>query len=373
MTRRDDELLEQSEAVSREAIFVAAQRGEDTSPIPHFNLGVTLLAAERIDEAEKAYRAGIERVPDDLAGSFGDIAGALTDLDLVEQRGTDRAAAEARRLKGIVMAGAFEIDFADRPSAKPLDVRVEKAGPGGLRLRKGVGYSSLCTRGLVAVWYQTARADLGWYVAPSAIFTDFRQCLPGLRHNAVESYIVSSYPRSCLADGKYRLELYDGPRVVARRSVTIDYGSERALEALDVGIAMCRPEGWKLWPGAHPGLSAGVVSADGEKGTLALRLTERVAAAERSRVLETVLRRYAGVIGATVAAPGTDAGLDFMDIPRPTTLRYTAPGKELLAGIGNDADGSVVIGIVFGPRRWFATSTPRGLFDAMAIAYQPGG
>jgi hypothetical protein len=48
----------------------------------------------------------------------------------------------------------------------------------------------------------------------------------------------------------YRLELYAGANVVARRSVTVDYGSERALEALDVGTAMCRPDGWKLWPAA---------------------------------------------------------------------------------------------------------------------------
>jgi hypothetical protein len=115
------------------------------------------------------------------------------------------------------------------------------------------------------------------------------------------------------------------------------------------------------------------VSADGEKGTLALRLTQRVDEPDRPRVLETVLRRYAGVIGATMAGPGTDAGLAFMDIPRPTTLRYLASDKEVLAGIGNDSDGSVVIGIVFGPRRWFATPTPRGLFDAMALAYQPVG
>lgn len=367
----NDELLRQSEDVSREAISVAAQRGEDTHPVPHFNLGVTLLAAGRIRQAEAAYERGLEKTSDDLAGSFDVVAGALTDLDIVEQRGTKAVAAEARRLKGMVMAGAFKTDFDDEPSGTPLDVSVE-AAPGGLQLRRGAGFSSpLCMRNLVAVWYHTARADLGWYVSPSSIFTSFRQCIPGLRSSAAESYLGSSYPRSCLPDGKYRLELYDGPKVVTRRKVTIGFGSARALDALDLGIMMCRPKGWKVWPGAQHGLSAGVISPDGQKGALALRLSQRVAVADRPRVLETVLRRYASVIGATVAVPGADAGRAFMDIPRPTTRRYVAAGKELLAGIGNDSDGSVVIGIVFGPQPWFATATPGGLFDAMALAYQP--
>ncbi len=56
-----------------------------------------------------------------------------------------------------------------------------------------------------------------------------------------------------------------------------------------------------------------------------------------------------------------------------TTRHYVAGGRELLAGIGSDTDGSVVIGIVFGSRRWFATPTPAGLFDAMTLACQPVG
>ena len=45
--------------------------------------------------------------------------------------------------------------------------------------------------------------------------------------------------------------------------------------------------------------------------------------------------------------------------------------KEVLAGIGDDVDGSTVVGLVFGPQRWFATPAPGGLFEALALAYQP--
>jgi tetratricopeptide (TPR) repeat protein len=365
----DEDLVRRSQAVGREAISSASERGEDTDPMLHFNLGVSLLAGGRISEAQAEYRTGIGLMSDDFVSNTSIVAGALTDLDLVEQHGGERAAAEARRQKGAVMARLSVGGSDDTASRKALDVDV-KAGPGGLQLRKGTGYSSLCSRGVVAVWY-TAAPALGWYAEPSSIFRDFRQCIPGLRSSAAESYVSTSYPRSCLPDGRYRLELYDGHAVVARRRVTVRFRSARALDALDLGITMCRPAGWKRWPGGRYGLSAGVVSPDGERGALAMRLSHKVERVDRLRALDTLLRRYAPRVGAAVADPGTPAGHGFMDIPSPTTRRYLAGDKEILAGIGNDRDGTVVVGIVFGPRQWFDTDTPGGLFEAMTLAYQP--
>ena len=368
---RDNELVDRSVEAAREAVDAAVERKEDTDAIPHFNLGAALLAAGRVDEAKLAYRTAVAKTSRDFIARQQTVAGALTDLDIVAQRGVRPVASAARRLKAFVMAETFKDDFAEESRGKPIEVTA-KAGPGGLQLRgRGGPSSALCGRRVVAVWYYTPRADLGWFVPPDAITSSFRQCIPGLRGGAAESYVGVSYPASCLPDGAYRLELYDGDAVVAERRLSTRFRSAGAFEARDLGIRLCRPDRWKVWRGAQQSLSTAVIAPDGSRGVFVMRLTERVRRAARPRTLEAVLRRYSRLVGDVAGSEATGADRAFMDIPRPTTRRYVARGKEVLAGIGDDVDGSTVVGLVFGPQRWFATPAPGGLFEALALAYQP--
>ena len=44
---------------------------------------------------------------------------------------------------------------------------------------------------------------------------------------------------------------------------------------------------------------------------------------------------------------------------------YTYPGGQLLAGAGRADDGSVILGLVFGPNDYWKLDEPLHVFDAM--------
>ena len=249
------------------------------------------------------------------------------------------------------MATAFEHDPGRVAQRQPAGRRRDGRAA-GLRLRGGGGSARRCAcaarGGLVP-----HRARRGRMVRRAgSIFTNLASADPG---SGARPWSRTSQraprPAACPTGGS--LELYDGGKVIARRSVMVRFGSERALDGTrhrDDDVVARRAG--RCGPARATGLSAGLVSPDGESGALAVHLTQRVAVADRSAMLEAVLRPTLGSSerGRLRRGPTAERHVHWTSWNR-------RRGTEQSRGQGGArrhrkrAHGSVVIGIVFGPER----------------------
>jgi hypothetical protein len=179
------------------------------------------------------------------------------------------------------------------------------------------------------------------------------------------------HPPACLAPGRYRAEIYVNGRLAAEGTVEGPATDYEAHFARDLTAAFCRPPDWQRLEARLPGLIDGYASSDGEYGVITARYavpgTLRQLpdlAAQMEELTMQAFTEWFPAVPVYDENSGTDAGY-FMGLTE-TALRWYDYGTGYVRiGAGVDAQGAVVVGLVYGPYEWFDSTEPSRIFDSM--------
>jgi tetratricopeptide (TPR) repeat protein len=362
------ELFEQSIAATRQAL--ALSPGD---PVVRYNLAVALLAAGRIEESRSAYAdavratvyldagAGITR--DDPYTEEAYLAGALTDLGLLESF-RPGLVAEIAEIKASIVTAVAAGGSAPASAASTLTISglAVDIFPSEVQWRARLDGFDPGRDEISVQWLVLDPAGLGWAVLPEvsslsvAPIPDSEE--PGAYFH-LDAYTAAITPPACLPGGTYRVELYSGGRLVGQAEKQMAFGEFDALAVRDVGVVLCRPQGWEAAAQREPGLVAGSRSADGTEGVYVFHLQQPRLDQDPGdasvRAIEWTMATYAGLFpgrAAYVESAGTDDGY-FLGLDGSRWRWYRYDGRLVRIGAGVATDGGVTVALVFGPDAWF--------------------
>lgn len=365
------ELLEQSIATTRQAMALTPD-----DPVVRYNLAVALLAAGRAGEARSAYAdavratvyvdvgAGVAR--EDPYGEEAYLAGALTDLGLLESFRPDLAAEIAEVKASIVTdvaAGASPPgSAASGASTLTVSGLAVDVFPSTVQWRARLDGFDPDRDPLAVQWLVRDPAGLGWAVLPEvsslSVAPTPNSEAPGAYFH-LDSYTTAITPPICLPVGTYRVELYSGGRLVGRAETPSVFGEFDALAVRDVGVVLCRPRGWEPAPGRELGLLAGSRSPDGLMGVHVFHVQQPRLDEDPGdtsvRTIESTMAAHAGLLpgqATYVDSSGTDDRY-FLGLDGGRWRWYRYDGGLVRIGAGVADDGGVTVALVFGPDAWF--------------------
>ncbi|MDQ3881030.1 MAG: tetratricopeptide repeat protein [Chloroflexota bacterium] len=345
----------------------------------HFNLGVALLAAGRADEARQAYADGIGLVTD--ATAYG-ISGALTDLEITLAQRPDLAEQIAATKEFLVRdAMGGNPDTTDASVALVEDDYV-KAFPG--ELQAGIHYENLTAADVVSVfWYYLDPQANVWFALPQVSGRIPLDGSPAFLegsgdHYELDSFLALSFPPACLADGRYRGEVYLNGSLAGEVAAEADFGGLQASVAREMTAALCTPSDWVRSDVEAAGYLRGWVAADGSRGAYVFRVLNPALgtgdAESNALAINIQLDAFADLLlpGAVTPDEERESAGYFMGLDGQTTRWYTYDGGQILAGAGNTWDGVLTIGFVYGPDDWWdAGGEPFDVFDSF-ISFDAG-
>lgn len=380
LRRDDDGTIEDSLHFSEEG-----EESRPTDPVPTFNLAAALLALGRDEEAREAYDEAVERTVfadarhrrrrDDVAAYEFYLAEALTDLDSVaaaRPRLRDAVAEAKRRIVAPITRAAYAEPLEDEEHRPPAS--------GALRLAAGPAFTDLTIvrpqrigedADLSAQWYFEAPHGLGWSVLPDvsgAVNGDLVEDADGtLRGRGA----FLSATGSCLSPGRYRLELYVDGRLVGTAQRRLAFADLTAARLRELGLAFCRPAGWRPIAGA-PGLLDGAASADRRAGMVVFSVSREVTGARRpsrgtsARIVDAALRRFARRLPAGMHPDASRPHVAFLDLRGRLVRLYRYPGGRALVGAGATADArQLLVAVAYGPVDFMAV-TGRAVFGSLS-------
>jgi len=364
----DVALLDESVSYLRRAIEL-----DPTEPIHYHNLGVTLVAAGRYDEARHAYADAVgwtlysdaARTRPRQAPALEEqvLAGALTDLEIV-LRHQPAAAEQIRAIKEALVAPISAASL-NPPPASPLvigEVQLD-VHPAQIGWQAPVeGYDA--ERDVISTqWYYQDPASGDWAVLPTVSGTIPLGVAEDGRHFVNAYYVTSVVPPGCLAAGRYRLEIYLNGRLTHPPGSLETETSFADLEAhvgRDVAVAFCRPADWEpLGEDELPGLLTGFRSADGQYGAQVVRVGLPRSWHElptlTTTFMDLALESFADLLPgpASYYEPAGTETYHFLGLQRSAWRWYDTDVGWVRAGGGLAEDGSVIVGLVYGPYDWF--------------------
>jgi tetratricopeptide (TPR) repeat protein len=366
---------------------IALDPGE---PVYRYNLAVALIAAGRIDEARTAYQEAVRAtiyLDNDPAKPRGEpfieeswLAGALTDLEIARAHVTDleritgRTGLEdaIRQLKEQIV-GRVTAQSLDAPAASPAVFAniVPSIFPSELQWEATVQNYDAARDSISAQWYHNDPEGHGWAVIPEVSRTEVPSVAADGSLFQLTPYISRVAPPACLPPGTYRVEIYVNGRLAAEGSQATDFGSYDAFMARDLTMAFCRPADWTRVADRLPGLIDGFQSADAQYGAYgarystpgSLRTIEDVSAQIEELTLTAFKDWFPGT-PVYMEDPGTTDEY-FMGLERRAWRWYDYGSGYVRIGAGVTEDGSVLLGMVYGPYDWFNGSEPFRVLNSM--------
>lgn len=376
-----DDMVEEGMELSERA--EAADPGEAGVT---FNTALGQLYLEQPEEAARTYREAIEktiyldpqrrRKRSNPVVEEGYVAGALTDLELVDRATEGRLEQEVDRIKASIVRSVQSGRVLDvpRPRAKARRGLEAVLTPATAQFTFPSGTFDAARERISAQWYRK-EGDLGWAALPevSGPVQDYEQTEgKGGQTFVRRPYLAATAPATCLTTGEYRVELYVDGRLAAeaRSDPKDDLADLEAGTDSDVGFALCHPRGWQPAEGERPGLINGYVNRDSTKGVYVTRVAAGEGEGGRSpeqrglRKLETVLGL---LLPDAKFKRGPEQDVAFLGLEGETvrTFTYNDGGGEVLAGYGFDPDGALFAGIVFGPPDYGDTNEGSELFNSI--------
>jgi hypothetical protein len=350
-----------------------ARRGDD--PVPYFNLGVALLAADRNDEARAAYANGIMRAiyVDVAAGTLREapytemtyVAGALTDLGILAAKRTDLQALVDELRSTIVGAVARRAVGAAGTTGAAVTVGRLAADvfPSLVQWRGDVANLDDAAGKLSVLWSRKDPGGADWAVLPEVSSLDVTptENVDTSRgtHFGISRYIGATVPPRCLPEGTYRVELFVDGRLAGMSEATTTSGSFEAFAARDLGAALCRPADWTPDPARELGMAAGYVGPAGDRGVGIVHLQAPNLPIDENEILVGVMDAAIGGLEPSLTsaatydeASGTGEGY-FMGLSETRWRWYDYEGGYVRIGAGLDPAGGIYVGIVYGPAAWF--------------------
>ena len=365
-------LLNTSVDDSRRAIALDSQE-----PIYRYNLAVALAAEGRFDEARAAYQDAVARTVyigdsgTDLRQEPGVeeawVAGALTDLEIVRRYAPQLEAATGRTgtedaVRGFKeqIVGRVVAESVDAPVTSPAvfaDISL-KIFPAELQWEGTINNYDATRDTISAQWYHDDTAGHGWAVIPE-VSVPATVDPDGARWFQLTRYLTTVSPPACLPAGGYRVELYVNGRLAAEASDAKDFGTYAAHVAPDLTMALCRPQDWVRRGDRQPGLIDGFQSADGAYGVYGARYSlpgsYRQLDQVSAQIEDLTITAFSSWFPATPTYM-TDLGTTtdyFMGLTGTAWRWYDYGSGYVRVGAGLTADGSVVVGMIYGPYAWF--------------------
>ncbi|MEO6350522.1 MAG: hypothetical protein ABIP53_07710 [Candidatus Limnocylindrales bacterium] len=376
-----------NEGINYSRRAVALDPGE---PVFRYNLAVALAAAGRIDEARAAYQDGVRAtiyLDNDPARPREEpyieeqwLAGALTDLEIARahvadlERVTGRTGLEdaIRTLKEQIV-GRVTTESLDAPVGSPAVFAniVPSIFPSELQWEATVQDYDATRDSISAQWYHNDPEGNGWAVIPEVSRTEVPSVAADGTLFQLTPYISRAFPPACLPQGTYRVEIYVNGRLAAEGSQPTDFGNYEAFLARDLTMAFCRPTDWLRRADRLPGLIDGLQSADGLYGAYgarystpgSLREIEDISAQIEELTLTAFQEWFPGT-PVYMEDPGTTDEY-FMGFDRRAWRWYDYGSGYVRVGAGVTADGSVVLGMVYGPYHWFNGTEPFRILNSI--------
>lgn len=381
----DVNLLNESMAYSRRAI--ALDPGE---PIPHYNLAVALTAAGRIDEARNEYQNAIAatiyldaartKLREEPYVEEQWLAGALTDLEIARSHVADLERVTGRTgledaIRGLKeqLVGRVTAESLDAPASSPAVFAniVPSIFPAELQWEATVQNYDATRDSISAQWYHNDPEGHGWAVIPDVSQTATPSVASDGGLFQLTPYISRVFPPACLPVGTYRVELYVNGRLAAEGTQATDFGQYQAFMARDLTMAFCRPTDWQRRADRLPGLIDGFQSPDGLSGAYAARYSLPGSLREitdiSAQIEEITLTSFAEWFPATptyLEDPGTTDEY-FMGLDQRAWRWYDYGTGYVHVGAGLTTDGTVIVGMVYGPYAWFDGTEPYRIINSM--------
>jgi tetratricopeptide (TPR) repeat protein len=370
--------------IGQAGTFMASAHREDpTDPTIAFNLAEDELAlgqfsvsgyqrAEKLagDAAAFYELASLGSLVNVEASSFGTtlhgpITAARRSLITELSRGSSPAGTEAAPSTVLANGGPPSLSMSLSRADGTSDLA---PGQFGITIPSGHGFDPRRDR-LYAVWYY--RSGAGWTEeGPSGpIAAGTAESL----HIDSNGQLTTSLPtRQCLPNGEYKAELYVNGLLAGQAIQTLHSDSLSSRTLGDLNFRYCTPSGWRTRSPSSSlaGLIEGNVSPTGNAGMLVVDASADGARIHSSRaVLRDVVQRLGGLLPSGLAHPQNQR-LPFGDGMCDADVEaYSYRGGRLLAGIGRDAYGREIAGIVYGPLSTFASPpspfSARDLFTSM--------
>ncbi len=210
---------------------------------------------------------------------------------------------------------------------------------------------------LYAAWYQQVPGAVGttWKILPPSSAGGPTGPITGLKPaDGRRLFALSSDSSECLTSGTYRLELYVNGVLASQTTEQARVTSLEHTAVPDMNFSLCHPRAWRPVRDWTPELIEGYQAPSGAAAALVVdatpagRLSDPPAA-----VLHAVLRRMAGTLPRGLHAPVAE-NVVFGGFCKHYAEEERFPGGTLAAGIGTDASGRELIGLVYGPESAFA-------------------
>lgn len=335
-------------------------------PIPAFNAATTLLALGR--PWPESYRQA-ESLMGETSQPLGYAGGALTDLDFLRtSRLRDGLAAATREAKEQVVAAAMTDVLGSPESGPPAGRRVVSAGAIRLKMTPAAAYLEFSAgefrvdrdQLFVAV-YRHER--LGWQeIQPLS-----GPVVPTPVHDGYQAVLWSYSPTSCLAGGRYRVELYVNGRLanvgpVAGATVRLPHLTRRRLPGLN--LYLCDPgRSWRRIPRRAAGLVEGFERrvSTGREGIVVFDVSASPPRNPRG-AFPTLLRRFSPPLprGAETVGPLRGPAL-IGNLSNAKMTGYVYANGAMILATATTPIGRRLIIAAFGPPTLFAQrngSTP---------------
>lgn len=365
---------------------------DSSQPLLYSNLaGARLLLGDTAgarhafdDEIDRTLYSGEDhhrRVDPGQSYTNEQLSGTLTGLELIGSKRSDlkQAVDEARnQLVGGLLGKGAGRDL----SVQKLAVEVH---PSDLRWTASIPGFDPNQDTLVTQWYRNDPGKMGWAAINQVSGIKSKNIQPDADVGADGYFgydLFINATTTCTAPGSYRVDVYVNGKLSTSASSANQNGDLQASFLRGAGVAICRPKDW-----THDnedfirGLDDAYMSPDKHHGVVVYRIQNpdvRLGTDDKSRA--TLYRdallgenNVVSIVPTQLADSRSDPSPPqaFLPSEKGTTVAYMVSSTSLqkvLVGSGVAFDGSVVVGLVFGPPGDFDRGgNAAALFDAMVL------
>ncbi|MDX6583543.1 MAG: hypothetical protein QOI10_2727 [Solirubrobacterales bacterium] len=372
-------LQERDPAILRQAVELGEKDAELNPDNPVYGLAIAHLALGEEDVALTLMQRAAAEI---AARDPSQVADAMTELEVLSDHYPElrESAAGLKELlvKTVLQARVPTPDGGLTSADRDVDSLDAYVWAGGLEA--AVDFADLRPHH-ERTWIEWYRRDpqLGWFAMP------FASGAPGVGQGSLiwdygrrfwfaASYYLRDAPLPvCLPAAAYRAELYvEGKLVDTDKFRSRTASLEPAVDRV-IGYRICRPGGWQPSSKALPGLVNGFTNDDGSRGVYVIRLADSeglgsiVPESRRARyAVAPIVKAFSGLLPASATA-SHPVPVAFIGTDDEAVRSYTYDGGQVRIGVSRQLDGSLFVGLVYGPDAWWTgSSEARDVFGSIS-------